>query len=176
MEERIRSKAEKIRWIMLDVDGVMTDGRITYDSAGRETKTFHVRDGHGIKLARRAGIRFSLITGRESPSVKQRAVELGIEEVHQGAKNKIEVYEEMIRRLNLTDEEVAYVGDDLVDLPVLRRVGLSAAVADADPQTRGQVDLVLARDGGAGAVREFVEIILKAQDKWGEVTERYYKP
>ncbi len=175
MKESIRTKAEKIRWIILDVDGVMTDGGITYNSEGLETKTFHVRDGHGIKMAQRVGLSFALITGRSSQIVEIRAKELGIEEVHQGAKRKIEAYEELIKRLKLSDQEFAYVGDDLIDLPLFRRVGLSAAVADADPETREQADLVLSHPGGRGAVREFIEIILKAQDKWKEVTERYYR-
>ncbi|OIP62877.1 MAG: phenylphosphate carboxylase subunit delta [Nitrospirae bacterium CG2_30_53_67] len=170
----MREKALKIRWIILDVDGVMTDGGITYDAHGLETKTFHVRDGHGIKLAQRAGLRFAIITGRESPVVNLRARELGIEEVRQGAKRKIEAYDEIIGKWDLTDEEAAYIGDDLIDLPIFRRAGLSAAVADADLETRGQADLILSHPGGRGAVREFIEIILQAQNKWKEVTERYY--
>ncbi|MEK6776873.1 MAG: HAD hydrolase family protein [bacterium] len=174
MDDRIRKKAEKIIGIILDVDGVMTDGSITLDAHGVETKTFHVRDGHGIKLAQRAGLRFAIITGRESPVVNVRARELGIEEVFQGAKNKIEAYDEVLRKWGLTDKEVAYIGDDLIDLPIFRRSGLSAAVADADPETREQADLILSHPGGRGAVREFIEIILKTQNKWKEVTERYY--
>lgn len=172
--ELIEAKAKKVVWIFLDVDGVLTDGSIIYDSRGKELKTFFARDGHGIKLAQRVGIRFALITGRASEIVNLRAAELGIEEVHQGALKKIEAYEEITGRLKLSDEEIAYVGDDLIDLPVLRRVGLSAVVADADPETRGQADLILTQPGGRGAVREFIEIILKAQDKWREATERYY--
>jgi 3-deoxy-D-manno-octulosonate 8-phosphate phosphatase (KDO 8-P phosphatase) len=175
MKENLRTKAEKIRWIILDVDGVMTGGGITYNSEGVETKTFHVRDGHGIKMAQRAGLSFALITGRSSQIVEIRAKELGIKEVYQGAKRKIEAYEELIKRLKLSDQEVAYVGDDLIDLPLFRRVGFSATVADADPETREHADLVLSYPGGRGAVREFIEIILKAQGKWKEVTERYYQ-
>ncbi len=174
MDDRIRKKAEKIIGIILDVDGVMTDGSITLDAHGVETKTFHVRDGHGIKLAQRAGLRFAIITGRESPVVNLRARELGIEEVFQGAKKKIEAYDEIIRKWDLTDKEVAYIGDDLIDLPIFRRAGLSAAVADADQETREQADLILSHPGGRGAVREFIEIILKTKNKWKEVTERYY--
>ncbi len=172
--DRIWEKAGKIRWIFLDVDGVLTEGRITYDSQGREIKSFHVRDGHGIKLAQREGIHFAIITGRSSPVVEKRAKELGINEVIQGAKRKIEAYEKILQGKNLSDSEIAYVGDDLVDLPVLRRVGLSATVLDADPEVRAQVDLVLSRPGGQGAVRELIEFILKAQDKWREVTRRYH--
>ena len=174
MGDTLQDKARKIKWILLDIDGVMTDGSITYDSKGVESKTFHVRDGHGIKMASRAGIQFAIITGRESSIVNYRANELGIKEIYQGAKKKIAAYNELIQRLNLQDEEVAYVGDDLIDIPVLRRVGLSAVVADADHETREQVDLILTHPGGRGAVREFIEIILKAQDKWKDVTQRYF--
>ncbi len=174
MNDGVREKARKIRWIILDVDGVMTDGSVIYDGHGVETKNFNVRDGHGIKLAQRAGLSFAIITGRSSQVVKQRAEELGIEELCQGAIRKGEAYDEMINRIGWKDEEVAFIGDDLIDLPVLRRVGLSAVVADADPETREQVDLVLSLAGGRGAVREFIEIVLKAQDKWKEVTRRYY--
>lgn len=174
MERFIQDKAGKIRCIILDVDGVMTDGSITYDSNGVESKSFHVRDGHGIKLAVRAGIRFAVITGRESSIVNLRAKELGIENVYQGAKRKMEAYDKLLNKLNLSDEEIAFIGDDLIDLPILRRVGLSAVVADADLETRAQVDLVLTQPGGRGAVREFIEIILKAQSKWQDVTKRYY--
>ncbi len=175
MEKSIDEKARKIRWILLDVDGAMTDGGITYNSQGVESKTFHVRDGHGIKLAQRAGLRFAVITGRESSVVDHRAKELGIDEIHQGAKKKIVAYDELTRRLKLSDEEMAFIGDDLIDLPVFRRVGLSAVVADADPETKEQADLVLTQPGGRGAVREFIELILKAQDKWKDVTKRYYE-
>ncbi len=174
MSDAIRDKARKIRWIILDVDGVMTDGNIIYDGHGVETKNFNVRDGHGIKLAQRAGLRFAIITGRSSEVVNKRAEELGIEELYQGAIRKMEAYDDISRRLGWKDEEVAFIGDDLIDLPVLRRVGLSAVVADADPETREQVDLVLTHAGGRGAVREFIELVLKAQDKWKEVTRRYY--
>jgi 3-deoxy-D-manno-octulosonate 8-phosphate phosphatase (KDO 8-P phosphatase) len=170
----IREKAEKIQWIFLDVDGVLTDGGIIYDSRGGESKIFHVRDGHGIKLAQRAGLRFAFITGRASEIVSWRARELGVEEVHQGAKKKLEAYDEITQRLRLTDEKIAYIGDDLIDIPVLQRVGLSAVVSDADVETRAQADLILSYCGGRGAVREFVEIILKAQGKWEEATKRYY--
>jgi 3-deoxy-D-manno-octulosonate 8-phosphate phosphatase (KDO 8-P phosphatase) len=175
MDKSIDEKARKIRWILVDVDGVMTDGGITYNADGVESKTFNVRDGHGIKLGQRAGIRFAVITGRESSIVDHRAKELGIDEIHQGAKKKIEAYNELTRRLSISDDEVAYIGDDLIDLPVFRRVGLSAVVADADPETMEHADLVLQHAGGRGAVREFIEIILKAQDKWKEVTRRYYE-
>ncbi len=173
-DETIDEKAKKVRWIFLDVDGVLTDGNITYDNQGGETKTFYVRDGHGIKLAQRVGIRFALITGRASEIVNRRAAELGIDEVHQGSLRKLEAYEEIIGRLELSGEEIAYVGDDLIDLPVMRRVGLSAVVADADPETCRQADLILTQPGGRGAVREFIEIILKAQDQWQKATKRYY--
>jgi len=174
-ENQLLEKARQVSWIILDVDGVMTDGRITYDSHGVETKSFNVRDGHGIKLAQRAGIRFAIITGRSSTIVQKRADELEIQDVSQGSIRKIEAYEALIAHHGLSDEETSFVGDDLIDLPLFRRVGLSAVVADADPDTREQADMVLTRAGGAGAVREFIEFVLKAQDKWRGVTGRYYR-
>ncbi|MDX1763129.1 MAG: HAD-IIIA family hydrolase [bacterium] len=173
-ENHLLEKARQVRWIILDVDGVMTDGRITYDTHGVETKSFNVRDGHGIKLAQRAGIHFAIITGRSSTIVQKRADELGIQDVFQGAIRKIEAYESLLAHHGLSDEETSFVGDDLIDLPLFRRVGLSAVVADADPETREQADMVLNHAGGTGAVREFIEYVLKAQEKWGEVTGRYY--
>ncbi len=161
----IQSKAKKIKLLLLDVDGVMTDGSIILDSSGKETKAFHVRDGHGIKLAQRAGIIVGLITGRSSEAVNVRARELGIEEVHQGAREKILVYDELVAKYGLRDGEVAYVGDDVVDMAVLKRAGLAVAVADCDPLVKPHVDLVTKTGGGRGAVREVINLILKYQDK-----------
>jgi 3-deoxy-D-manno-octulosonate 8-phosphate phosphatase (KDO 8-P phosphatase) len=157
----IKSKLKNIKLLLLDVDGVLTDGTILLDSHGNELKAFHVRDGHGIKLAQRAGIAVGLITGRNAEVVNIRARELGIEEVHQGAKDKIRVYDDVIARHGLRDDEVAYMGDDVVDMDVFKRAGLAVTVADADPAVRPHVHLTTKAQGGRGAVREFINLLLK---------------
>lgn len=164
----------KIRLLLLDVDGIMTDGRIQYDTHGGEIKSFDVKDGHGLKLLMRAGIRVGIITGRHSSIVQRRAEELGIEIVYQGAKNKLMPYEEILNTHGFREEEVAYMGDDLVDLPVLLRVGFSATVADAVDEVKQRVDYVASRGGGRSAVREVCEVLLKGAGLWQAVTDRYY--
>jgi 3-deoxy-D-manno-octulosonate 8-phosphate phosphatase (KDO 8-P phosphatase) len=161
----LQAKAKKIRLLLLDVDGVLTDGRIILDNQGNELKAFHVRDGHGIKLAQRAGITIGIITGRKSEVVLVRARELGIEEVHQGAREKIVVYESIIAKYAISDTDVAYMGDDIVDLDIFKRVGMAVSVADADPAVRPYVDMITRTEGGRGAVRELVNFILKNQGK-----------
>lgn len=170
---RLQNKAKKIKLLILDVDGVMTDGRIILDDKGNEIKAFHVRDGHGIKMAQEAGIEIAIITGRRSMVVERRAKELGIKEVYQKVPNKIDIYEKLLKKFDLKDEEVAFIGDDINDLPMLRRVGLSVAVADADDHIIKGVDHVTEICGGKGAVREVIDMILKAQDKWRDVAEKY---
>lgn len=159
------AKSRKIKLLLLDVDGVLTDGRIILDNQGNELKAFHVRDGHGIKLAQRAGIVIGIITGRKSEVVNIRARELGIQEVHQGAIEKIAVYESLIKKYDMQDEEVAYMGDDIVDLDIFKRAGFAVTVADADPAVKAHVDLITKAEGGRGAVREFINLILKSQGK-----------
>lgn len=159
------SKAKKIKLLLLDVDGVLTDGRIILDNQGNELKAFHVRDGHGIRMAQRSGIIVGIITGRKSEVVNIRARELGIQEVHQGAYEKIAVYDALLLKYGLRDEEVAYIGDDTVDSDILKRVGLAAAVADAEPGVKPFAHLVTKAEGGRGAVREVINTILKSQGK-----------
>ena len=171
---KIRRKAQRIKLLLLDVDGVLSDGRIVVDNEGEEMKYFDARDGHGIRLLARAGIEVGLLTGRYSRVVSHRARDLGIRMVYQKVFNKVDVYQKIKRRKRLTDQEVAYVGDDIVDLPVLRRVGLSIAVRDAWEGLKNKVDYVTERKGGRGAVREVVEMLLHAQGKGGEVTKSYY--
>lgn len=166
-------RARNIRLLMMDVDGVLTDGRIWQDSVGREFKTFDVKDGHGIVMAHRARLKTALISGRESESTVQRAKELGIEIVFQKIWNKIEVYERILTEINLAPEQVAYMGDDLIDIPLLRRVGLAVAVADAVDEVKKVAHLVTLRAGGQGAVREVIELILRAQGQWDLLLERY---
>jgi 3-deoxy-D-manno-octulosonate 8-phosphate phosphatase (KDO 8-P phosphatase) len=163
-KKNIQSRLIKIKLLLLDVDGVLTDGKIILDNRGNELKAFHVRDGHGIKLAQRAGIMVGIITGRKSDVVDLRARELGIQEVHQGAYDKITVYESLLEKYQLRDSDIAYMGDDIVDISVFRRVGLAVTVADADPAVKPYVDLVMKTPGGRGAVREFINLLLKHKD------------
>jgi 3-deoxy-D-manno-octulosonate 8-phosphate phosphatase (KDO 8-P phosphatase) len=164
-------QARRIKLLLLDVDGVLTDGKIHLDDEGREMKVFDMHDGHGITLLHRAGIQVGIISGRSSRSVELRAKQLSIQEVHQGVADKVKVYEEILSRCRLKDEEVAYIGDDLVDLPLLRRVGLPVVVANAHEAVKKNVDWVTKRAGGAGAVREVVDHLLKSQGKWSELVE-----
>ena len=166
-------KAGRVRLLLLDVDGVLTDGGIIYDEEGRETKRFHVRDGHGIKMLQRAGIGVGIITGRTSRVVAVRARELGIPIVRQGATDKGDAWRAILAETGLSAEETAYVGDDIVDLPLLRAVGFSASVADAEAYVRDAVDYVASREGGRGAVREIVDFILRAAGAWESAAAKY---
>jgi 3-deoxy-D-manno-octulosonate 8-phosphate phosphatase (KDO 8-P phosphatase) len=168
-------RARKTRLLMMDVDGVLTDGRIIQDGHGHELKVFDVKDGHGIVMAHRAKLRTALISGRESETITRRAEELGIELVFQKIWNKLEVYEKILVDTELTHDEVAYIGDDLIDIPLLRRVGLAVAVADAVDEVKAAAHLITQRPGGQGAVREVIELILRAQDHWDSLIERYTK-
>ena len=168
-----RKKLKSVKLLMLDVDGVLTDGKIIYNDRGEEIKAFNVRDGHGLKLLMRAGIEIALITGRKSKVVLHRARDLGIKKVYQRGTNKIDIYEKILKGKKLKDIHVGFVGDDLVDIPVLKRVGFSAAVGDAIPEVKKVVDYVASKRGGEGAVREICELLLKVQNKWEGITERY---
>ncbi|HXC93773.1 MAG TPA: HAD-IIIA family hydrolase [Geobacteraceae bacterium] len=170
MEERLK----KIRLLLLDVDGVMTDGRIIFDSNGVESKFFNVKDGHGIKMLQRAGIEVGIISGRESKVVANRATELGIERVFQKATDKLSPYLRILADTGFSDDEVAFVGDDLIDIPVLKRVGFAAAPADAVAEVLPFVHFVTRNPGGFGAVREISDMLLKAQGTWDELTARYF--
>ncbi len=172
-DERLLDKIRKVRLLILDVDGVMTDGRIIIDDAGVESKHFDVKDGHGLKILMRYNIDVVLLTGRRSRVVEHRAADLGITEVHQGIRNKLEAYTGILERRKLLPEETAYVGDDVVDIPLLNRVGFGVAVADAVPEVRRVAGFVTSRPGGRGAVREVCEMILKGQGRWAEVAARY---
>ncbi len=171
----MREKLQKIKLLLLDVDGVLTDGRIIYDTQGNELKAFDVKDGHGLKMIQRAGIQVGIITGRQSEVVARRAAELGIEILYQKALTKLGPYEEILAQQGLSDVQIAYVGDDVVDLPILRRVGFSATVADAVPDLLPLVDYVTKRPGGRGAVREICDLLLKETGHWDELTCRYFE-
>src|SRR6266576_103609 len=173
ISSNVRVKAKKIQLLLLDVDGVLTDGRIIIDERGVETKQFHVRDGQGIALLLRSGIDVGFITSRSSRSVRRRAQELGVRLVRQAVKNKLQTYNEIKRARRFEDAQIAYMGDDLVDLPVLRQAGLSICVADSWPELISRVDMVTAALGGRGAVREVADFLLKAQGKWSSVTKLF---
>jgi 3-deoxy-D-manno-octulosonate 8-phosphate phosphatase (KDO 8-P phosphatase) len=158
--------------LVLDVDGVLTDGRIHFDAAGSETKIFHVHDGAGIAYFRKAGGRVALLSGRTSVVVAQRAKELGIEDVLQGHLSKLEPYEALLRKHAVTDAEVCYVGDDLTDLPILERAGFPAAPKNAREEVRRAAAYVTRAAGGDGAVREVVELLLRSQDRWQEIVKQ----
>lgn len=164
---------QRIELVLSDVDGVLTDGRLVLDNQGIETKLFHIRDGLGIKLWQKAGYRFGVVTERSSQVVKMRAAELGIQIVRQGAGDKMATLKDILAQLQLTDEQVCYIGDDLPDLPLLRAVGLGVAVADAAPELRQAADYVTSARGGSGAVRETVEMILKSQRRWNDLIQAY---
>jgi len=173
MNPKMKEIIGRIKLLILDVDGVMTDGRIVINDLGQESKFFNVKDGHGLKMLMRSGIDVVLLTGRQSAVVEHRAKDLGITEIHQRVWNKLEVYEEIIRRRGLSDDEVAFIGDDIVDIPVLRRVGFSVSVADGTEETRKSVQYVSSRRGGDGVVREVCDLILKAQGHWAEIAHKY---
>ncbi|HMB17086.1 MAG TPA: HAD-IIIA family hydrolase [Pelovirga sp.] len=176
MNAEMNKKLTAIKLLLLDVDGVMTDGRIIYDQQGNEFKAFDVKDGHGLKMLQRAGYQVGIITGRTSAIVNLRAQELGITILYQGAKVKLEPYLDMLEQTGLADHQIAYVGDDLIDLPILSRVGFSATVADAVPQMAERVDYVTQRCGGRGAVREICDLLLQGCGHWPEQTARYFSP
>lgn len=167
-------KIRRIKLIIMDVDGVLTDGRIIYTNTGDEVKSFDVKDGFGIRLAHRAGIKTAILTGRSSQLVLKRAEELEIEEVYQNAFVKAEVYKKILANSGLQHEEIAYIGDDIVDLPVMKQVGLSVAVPEAMEEVKQQADYITNKSAGKGAVREIIEIILKTQNLWEEATQRYF--
>lgn len=161
----LKKKAEKIKFLLLDVDGILTDGKIIIDSHGNELKAFHIHDGHGIYLLKKAGIEAGIISGRSSKAVEYRAKELNITEVYQGVLDKVSVYKQIKARYKLSDEDVAFIGDDLIDLPLLRMVGLSATSADAVSDVKEAVDIITEKNGGEGAVREVIDFIMKTKDR-----------
>jgi len=168
-----RARAKEIRLILLDVDGVLTDGRIVYDERGREAKSFDIKDGQGIKLCQQAGLQVGILSGRKSSAVCFRAQELGMAVVLQKTIDKAKALEAIRQENNLRADQICFVGDDLVDLPVFSRVGLAVAVADGAREVKANAHYVTRHSGGRGAVREICELILKAQGKWKWVTSKF---
>ncbi len=170
---QLLAKAEKLKLLILDVDGVLTDGRLFFDDNGTEYKCFHARDGHGIKLLRQTGVEVAVISGRKSNSVAIRMKNLGIENVYQGHENKIAAFNELLEKLAVEPEQVAHVGDDLLDLPIMTRVGFAVAVKDANFAVKQHADWCTQTEGGQGAVREVCDLIMQAQGRFEGILRSY---
>jgi len=172
MQETVE-KASRVRLIIFDVDGVLTDGSLLFSEMGEEHKLFNARDGHGIKMAQAAGIDIAILSGRQSTAVGKRMAGLGVKHVYQGLEEKIPAFETLINDLGITPDQVAYVGDDVIDLPVMIRVGLAIAVQDAHPLVGRHAHWQTQQPGGKGAAREVCEMILEAQGKLQPALEAY---
>jgi len=173
--QSVLEKARKLKLLILDVDGVLTDGKLFFDNEGNEYKSFHSRDGHGIKLLRQTGVEVAIISGRKSNSVALRMKNLGIEHVYQGHENKIAAFNEIIGKLRIMPDQAAHVGDDLQDLPIMVRVGLAIAVDDANLAVKQRADWCTTLPGGYGAVREVCDLIMRAQGHLDDVVNAYLK-
>ena len=175
-KELLMTKARDIRLLALDVDGVLTDGSIVYTSQGEQVQSFHVHDGLGLKLLGMAGIHIAILSSRSSRALTIRGEELGIKLIYQELPDKIEIYEKIKENLRIEDKEVAYIGDDWVDLPLLQKAGLAIVVADAAQSMKDYADYITQLPGGRGAVREVCELILKAQNRRSEFLNHYLNP
>lgn len=171
----LKQRASPIEFLLLDVDGVLSDGRIVYGENGLEIKRFHVRDGAGLQLWHRSGKRSAIISGRKSQAVERRAQELGIATVVQGCAEKLPAFEDLLARYSVPADHVCAIGDDLPDLPILRRVGLAIAVADACAEVRQVAHYVTTEAGGQGAVRAAIEWLLRLQGRWEPLVAEYYR-
>lgn len=170
----LEERAKKIKLLILDVDGVLTDGRIIYDNFGDEFKCFNVQDGLGFSLLHASPILAVIITAKRSKPVLRRAREMGVVKVYQNAWQKLKVYERLLRKFKLRDYEICFIGDDLIDLPILKRVGLAVAVANGVKEVKDCAHYVTQREGGKGAAREVIELILKSQNLWDGLLEKYF--
>ena len=175
MSDDLKDRILKVRLLILDIDGVLTDGRIVYGDHGDEIKFFDVQDGFGLVLLRRAGIPAVAISSKRSRVNQRRAKELRIASIYQNVRDKLKVFEKVVKKMKLKHEEVCFIGDDLMDIPILSRVGFAVGVHNAVDDVKECVHYVTLKNGGRGAVREVVDLILKTQHKWPEVTERYFQ-
>lgn len=173
IEGSILNKAKKIKLLLLDVDGVLTDGRIIYDSRGHDMKFFDVHDGLGVYCLRRAGIKTILVTAKGSKCIKPRARDMHVDAVFANILPKSAVLEKIVKKYNISEEEICFVGDDLVDLCMMKRVGFPVAVFNACQEIKNSANYITFREGGRGAVREVAELILKSQGKWQEILKIY---
>jgi 3-deoxy-D-manno-octulosonate 8-phosphate phosphatase (KDO 8-P phosphatase) len=169
----LKEKASKLKLLILDIDGVLTDGRLFFDNEGNEYKCFHARDGHGIKLLRQTGVEVAVISGRKSQSVAIRMKMLGVEYVYQGYENKRGAFAEILEKTGVAPEHSAFIGDDVLDLPVMSRVGLSIAVNDANFAVKERADWCTSLPGGQGAVREVCDLIMQAQGNFERILDQY---
>jgi len=169
----VREKIQPVKLVAMDVDGVLTRGDVIYTDRGDEVKTFNIKDGLGVSVARRAELQIAIITGRKSAAVERRAAELGISELYTDCSDKGAAVRDLMMRLGLSREEVAFIGDDINDIPAFRESGFRTAVRDASEEVKAQADYVTDSPGGQGAVREVIETILKAQGKWGAAMAGY---
>lgn len=169
----VLSKAAQIQLVIFDVDGVLTDGRLYLGNDGNEYKAFHIRDGHGIKMLLDSGVEVAIISGRHATSVERRMADLGIRHTYLGVQDKLVVFNSLLVRLGLSADQVAYVGDDLIDLPVMARVGLAIAVGDADPFVKQHAHWQTPRPGGRGAARDVCELMLEARGQLAAMRARY---
>jgi 3-deoxy-D-manno-octulosonate 8-phosphate phosphatase (KDO 8-P phosphatase) len=167
-------RAERIEWLLLDVDGVLTDGRLFIGVDGTERLAFHVHDGHGLRMWQRAGRQVAVVSGRGSPGARVRCESLGVEHIYQDAHRKLEVFQQFLSDTGAAPGQVCFVGDELVDLPVLRQAGLAVAVPNAVPEVCAEAHVLTRRSGGHGAVRELIDELLRIQGEWERVTARYY--
>ena len=171
----VLEKARRVKLLIVDIDGVMTDGRIIYSVYGDELKFFDVQDGFGITLLNRAGIKSVIITAKKSRIVTLRGRDLKVAKTYQGFMDKLIPFNKILRRFKVSPEEICFIGDDLIDMPVLKRVGFAVAVPNAVEEVRDVAHYITSKTGGRGAVREVCDMILKAQDKWSLATSRYFK-
>ena len=169
----LKQRAKRIKMLILDIDGVMTDGRIIYDDKGNELKCFNVLDGMGLVLLSKAKIKVALITAKGAKSVLRRGADIGAVEIKQNAKDKLKPYRQILKKHKLNNADICFIGDDLVDLPIMRQAGLAVAVAGACSEVKKAACYITKKEGGKGAVREVIEIILRAQNKWRSVIKRY---
>ncbi|MFC1553642.1 KdsC family phosphatase [candidate division KSB1 bacterium] len=172
-QTEISNRAKKIKALLLDVDGVLTNGEIIYNSSGAESKIFDVQDGLGIYFARKSGLIVGIITGRDSYVTKIRATELHLDYLSQGHKDKLKPYAEFKKKFDLKDNEISFVGDDLLDLPIMVKCGLAVSVANGRQEVKEHSQYITETEGGMGAVRETIEFILKQQGKWQKIVDKY---
>ena len=175
LADEVKKRLEKVKLVLIDNDAVLTDGRIIYGDYGDELKFFDVQDGFGMTLLQRAGFPVVIISGKKSRINNRRAKELGVAKIFQKVSDKLKVFEKVTKKYKVAPDETLYIGDDLIDLPLLRRAGFAVAPANAVAEVKEAAHYVTERKGGRGACREVVDLLLKVQGKWQAVTERYYR-